>query len=47
MIRDERGLPLSTDNTEAAALFDRPAERVVRLRRRRSLACLSTGTLKA
>src|SRR4051812_13294063 len=26
MIRDERGLPLSTDNPEAAALFDRAVE---------------------
>jgi hypothetical protein len=26
MIRDERGLPLSTDNPEAAALFDRSVE---------------------
>src|SRR3954471_18055504 len=26
MIRDERGLPLSTDNQEAAALFDRAVE---------------------
>jgi hypothetical protein len=26
MVRDERGLPLSTDNPEAAALFDRAVE---------------------